>query len=152
MSLRERGAAIEFIQDVLINADPSDTAGVMFDPAREPEWMTALTSSVPQTAGIQPGAEVKRTSTVGGVTVAWTTAVRQFHFPHRLHLAIGGGASGYIAYDVQRHGAAFEDGRLPADADSLPDWRASHAPGPRPFICGPEVWGPGRTTPGPGPH
>lgn len=105
MSLRERGAAIEFIQDVLINADPSDTAGVMFDPAREPEWMTALTSSVPLTAGIQPGAEVKRTSTVGGVTVAWTTAVRQFHFPHRLHLAIGGGASGYIVYDVQRHGA-----------------------------------------------
>ncbi len=105
MSLRDGGAAIEFIQDVLINADPSDTAGVMFDPARELEWMRALTSSVPQTLGIQPGAEVKRTSTVAGVTVAWTTAVKQFHFPHRLHLAIGGGASGYIVYDVQRQGA-----------------------------------------------
>lgn len=47
---------------------------------------------------------------------------------------------------------AFEDGRLPADPDALPSWRAESAPAPRPFICGPEVWGPGRTTPGPGPH
>ena len=96
---------MEFTREVLINADPSDTAGVMFDPTRESEWMTAVTSSVPQTAGIQPGAEVKRTSTVGGAPVAWTTAVRQFHFPHMLHLAIGGGASGYIVYEVQRSGS-----------------------------------------------
>ena len=95
---------MEFTKDVLINADPSDTAGVMFDPTRESEWMTAVTSSVPQTAGIQPGAEVKRASTVNGTTVAWTTAVRQFHFPHLLHLTISGGASGYILYEVQRHG------------------------------------------------
>lgn len=49
-------------------------------------------------------------------------------------------------------GRAFSDGRLPASADDLPRWRATHEPAPRPFICGPEVWGPGRTTPGPGPH
>lgn len=47
---------------------------------------------------------------------------------------------------------AFEEGRLPTDAAALPDWRASHGHAPRAFICGPEVWGPGRTTPGPGPH
>jgi 2-hydroxy-3-keto-5-methylthiopentenyl-1-phosphate phosphatase len=46
---------------------------------------------------------------------------------------------------------AFERGRLPATAADLDAWRANHAPGPRPFICGPEVWGEGRTTPGPGP-
>ena len=46
---------------------------------------------------------------------------------------------------------AFDDGRLPIDPASLPAWRQAHAPGPRAFICGPEVWGPGRTTPGPGP-
>ncbi len=46
----------------------------------------------------------------------------------------------------------FGDGRLPAAADDLPNWRASHAHAPRAFICGPEVWGPGRTIPGPGPH
>jgi HAD superfamily phosphoserine phosphatase-like hydrolase len=47
---------------------------------------------------------------------------------------------------------AFADGRLPASADDFPRWRAEHAPAPRPFICGPEVWGEGRTTPGPGPR
>jgi 2-hydroxy-3-keto-5-methylthiopentenyl-1-phosphate phosphatase len=47
--------------------------------------------------------------------------------------------------------AAFADGRLPATHEGLNDWRARHAPAPRAFICGPEVWGEGRTTPGPGP-
>ncbi len=46
--------------------------------------------------------------------------------------------------------AAFAEGRLPATADHLPDWRAHHARAPGAFICGPEVWGPGRTTPLPG--
>lgn len=47
---------------------------------------------------------------------------------------------------------AFHDGRLPATPEDLARWRATYSPAPRPFICGPEVWGPGRTTPGPGPH
>jgi 2,3-diketo-5-methylthio-1-phosphopentane phosphatase len=47
---------------------------------------------------------------------------------------------------------AWEDGELPADMDGLARWRARFAPAPRPFICGPEVWGEGRTTPGPGPR
>jgi 2-hydroxy-3-keto-5-methylthiopentenyl-1-phosphate phosphatase len=42
---------------------------------------------------------------------------------------------------------AFADGRLPADGEDLHRWRATHARPPRPFICGPEVWGPNRTTP-----
>lgn len=96
---------MEFSKDIRIGGSPSDTAGVMFDPARDHEWMRAVTSAVPQTPGIQPGAEVKRTSAVGGADVAWTTVVEQFQFPHALHLAIGGGASGYIRYEVQRHGA-----------------------------------------------
>ena len=45
---------------------------------------------------------------------------------------------------------AFDDGALPRTPDELPAWRAAHAPAPRAFICGPEVWGPNRTTPGPG--
>ena len=95
---------MEFARTILINGAPADTAGVMFDPAREPEWMKAVTSSIPQTPGIQPGAEVKRMSTVGGVDVPWTTVVEQFHFPHVLRLTIGGGESGYIRYEVQRSG------------------------------------------------
>lgn len=95
---------MEFAKDILIGGTPADTAGILFDPARDHEWMRAVRSSVPQTPGIQPGAEVKRTSTVGGVDVAWTTVVEQFHFPHVLRLTIGGGASGYLRYEVQRYG------------------------------------------------
>lgn len=45
--------------------------------------------------------------------------------------------------------SAFGDGSLPASAVDLDRWHEEHGRGPRPFICGPEVWGPGRTTPGP---
>lgn len=48
---------------------------------------------------------------------------------------------------TQQVEAAFADGRLPSTSEDLPDWRAHHARAPRPFICGPEVWGPGRMTP-----
>jgi 2-hydroxy-3-keto-5-methylthiopentenyl-1-phosphate phosphatase len=52
-----------------------------------------------------------------------------------------------VRAEVER---AFADGRLPTDAAELADWRARHGRPPSPFICGPEVWGPGRTSPGPG--
>jgi len=95
---------MDFSKDILISGAPADTAGVMFDPTRDHEWMTAITSSVPQTRGIQPGAEVKRTSRVGDADVTWTTAVEQFHFPHVLRLTITSGGTGYIRYEVQRYG------------------------------------------------
>ncbi len=41
----------------------------------------------------------------------------------------------------------FADGQLPASAAMVAAWRAAPGRAPRPFICGPEVWGPGRTTP-----
>jgi 2-hydroxy-3-keto-5-methylthiopentenyl-1-phosphate phosphatase len=52
-----------------------------------------------------------------------------------------------VLAEVER---AWQDGRLPAAPDDMPRWRAEHGRPPAPFICGPEVWGPGRTTPGPG--
>lgn len=48
--------------------------------------------------------------------------------------------------------AALRSGELPRERAELPAWRAGHGLAPRPFICGPEVWGEGRTTPGPGPR
>ncbi len=53
-----------------------------------------------------------------------------------------------IDAEVER---AFADGRLPSDPAELPGWRARRSLPARPFICGPEVWGPGRNTPAPGP-
>ncbi len=54
-----------------------------------------------------------------------------------------------VSAEVER---AFAHGRLPVSVEDLPRWKETFAHGPRPFICGPEVWGPGRTTPGHGPH
>ncbi len=40
------------------------------------------------------------------------------------------------------------EGGLPATAAEVPAWRAARMPAGRPrFLCGPEVWGPGRTVP-----
>lgn len=44
---------------------------------------------------------------------------------------------------------SLADGRLPARAADLPRWRAEHRPRRPDFICGPEVWPPGRSTPEP---
>jgi hypothetical protein len=109
---------MEFFDEILIDAAPADIAGVMFDPARETEWMTAVRSSEPMSRGIQPGAEVKRTSQVDGADVAWSTAVDTFHFPHVLRLTIGGSHTGAIRYEVQRHGTgSVARVRASADAD-----------------------------------
>jgi len=43
--------------------------------------------------------------------------------------------------------AALADGRLPARAEDLAAWRATHRPLRPDFICGPEAWGPGRMVP-----
>jgi 2-hydroxy-3-keto-5-methylthiopentenyl-1-phosphate phosphatase len=43
--------------------------------------------------------------------------------------------------------AALADGRLPARGADLAAWRATHRPLRPDFICGPEVWGPGRAVP-----
>lgn len=42
--------------------------------------------------------------------------------------------------------AMFDDGALPRSSADIALWRSTHAQPPRPFICGPEVWGPGRTS------
>ena len=96
--------SIEFSKDILINGAPADIAGVMFDPTREHEWMTAVKSSAPQSAGISVGAKVNRVSQVAGTDITWSTAVEAFHFPHVLRLTIGDGATGFIRYEVQRSG------------------------------------------------
>ena len=43
--------------------------------------------------------------------------------------------------------AGLGDGTLPRTAAAVEAWREGRSARPRPFICGPEVWGEGRTTP-----
>jgi 2-hydroxy-3-keto-5-methylthiopentenyl-1-phosphate phosphatase len=45
--------------------------------------------------------------------------------------------------------AAFANGELPRAAADLERWHAVHGRPARDFICGPEVWGEGRTAPAP---
>lgn len=44
---------------------------------------------------------------------------------------------------------AFAGGALPGRPEDLDAWHRSHGRPPRDFVCGPEVWGPGRTVPVP---
>ncbi len=44
---------------------------------------------------------------------------------------------------------AFSSGALPSEAADLEAWHADHGRPPREFVCGPEVWGPGRSVPVP---
>ncbi len=96
---------MDIVQNIQIAAAPADVAAVMFDPAREREWMTSVTSTTPRTAGITVGAEVDRTSVVAGQQIAWATQVSGFHFPHVLRLRITGGQAGSLNYEVQRAGS-----------------------------------------------
>jgi 2-hydroxy-3-keto-5-methylthiopentenyl-1-phosphate phosphatase len=49
-----------------------------------------------------------------------------------------------VTIEVER---AFADARLPRAPADLDRWRQAHGRAPRPFVCGPEVWGPGRWRP-----
>ncbi len=93
---------MDIVHNIQIAAAPADVAAVMFDPARDREWMTSVTATTPRTAGITVGAEVDRTSVVGGQQIAWATQVAGFHFPHVLRLRITGGQTGDVHYEVQR--------------------------------------------------
>jgi hypothetical protein len=95
---------MEISQDIQIAAAPADVAAVMFDPARDAEWMRLVTTAHPKSAGITVGAQVDRTSVVAGRQIPWTTEVAGFHFPHVLRLRIGGGQTGAVHYEIQRAG------------------------------------------------
>jgi hypothetical protein len=96
---------IDVTAETAIAAEPTDVAGVMFDPNRDREWMSLVTNVEVLDAAIKPGARVRRTGTVMGRTVTWTTEVASFHFPHALSLrVVDAPFAGSVAYSVQRSG------------------------------------------------
>ena len=72
---------MEISQDIQIAAAPADVAAVMFDPARDQEWMRLVTAAHPKSAGITVGAQVDRTSVVAGRQIPWTTEVAGLKIP-----------------------------------------------------------------------
>jgi len=94
---------IEVSVDIEIAAAPADVAAVMFDPARESEWMQAVKSVEVIDPALAPGARVRHTASFMGKEVSWTTAVETIQFPHVLTLAITEGAfAGTVAYTIAR--------------------------------------------------
>lgn len=97
--------AIDLAAETDIAAAPADIAAVMFDPAREPEWMAAVKTVEIVDPALQPGARVRRTGSVLGREMAWTSEVEAVHFPHMLSLRLAGGPfTGVMSYGIQRAG------------------------------------------------
>ncbi|MEZ5317161.1 MAG: SRPBCC family protein [Vicinamibacterales bacterium] len=96
-------ARLDVSAQIDIPREPTDIASIMFDPAREPEWVGAVRTVEVVDAAIAPGARVRRTGTVLGREVTWTTAVAAFHFPHLLELTVQDGPFvGVVRYEVGR--------------------------------------------------
>ncbi len=98
-------STIDVSGEIDIEAAPADIAGVMFDPQREPEWMKVVTGVELIDPALAPGARVRRTGTLMGRTIGWTTEVERVHFPHVLALrVVDGPFRGTVRYEIQRSG------------------------------------------------
>jgi hypothetical protein len=97
---------IDVSAEIDIAASPTDVAAVMFDPAREPEWIEAVTGVEVIDPALAPGARVKHSGRFLGRDLSWITEVEAVHFPHVLALTIAEGPFvGNVRYDVQRSAA-----------------------------------------------
>jgi hypothetical protein len=97
---------VDVSAEIDIQADPTDVAAVMFDPAREPEWMKAVSGVEVIDPALAPGARVRHSGQFLGQALSWTTQVEAVHFPHVLALKIDDGPFvGTVRYDVQRSAA-----------------------------------------------
>ena len=96
-------STIDVAAEIDINAAPADIAAVMFDPAREPEWMTTVKAVTVIDPALAVGARVEHRGSFLGREIAWTTEVERFHFPHVLALRISDGPFvGLVRYEIQR--------------------------------------------------
>jgi hypothetical protein len=94
---------LDVTAEIEIAASPADIAAVMFDPHRDPDWMSAVSAVEVFDPGIRPGARVRRTGTLLGRDISWTTEVVAFQFPHVLELKVSDGPFvGSIVYQVGR--------------------------------------------------
>jgi len=98
--------AIDVAAEIEIAADPSDIAALMFDPHREPDWVSAVREVTVVDPAVRIGAQVVHHGRIAGRDVTWTTAIESIHFPHVLVLKVEGGPFvGTLRYDIQRSGA-----------------------------------------------
>jgi uncharacterized membrane protein len=96
-------STVDVTAEVEIAAAPADIAAVMFDPAREPEWMQAVTKVEVIDPALVRGARVRHSGSFLGKEIAWVTEVETVHFPHVLALRMQDGPfAGSVRYEIQR--------------------------------------------------
>jgi carbon monoxide dehydrogenase subunit G len=124
---------IEVSAEIDIVAAPADVAAVMFDPARERDWLPGITSVELLDPALVAGARVRHEARVMNREVRFTTEVETIHFPHLLVLRVlEGGVTGQVRYEIHRSGSGCRVrvrgaadpggllGRLPAGLVSAP--------------------------------
>lgn len=110
--------AMEIAAETEIAASPADIAAVMFDPAREPEWVGVVQGVEIIDPALAPGARVRHRGSVMGRDFAVTTEVEALHFPHVLSLRVEEGQfAGEVRFDIQRSGGGSRV-RIRAAGDS----------------------------------
>lgn len=96
-------SSVDVSVDIEIAADPADIAAVMFDPARETEWMAAVTGVDVLDPALVRGARVRHRGLLMNQEFSWTTEVETVHFPHVLALRVSDGPLvGTMRFDIQR--------------------------------------------------
>jgi uncharacterized membrane protein len=96
-------SAVDVSVEIQIDASPAEIAAVMFDPEREPDWMSVVTGVELHDRALAPGARVTHRGSVLGHDAAWTTEVDAVHFPHVLALrVVDGPFDGTLRFDIQR--------------------------------------------------
>ena len=90
-----------------IPAKPGRVAAIMFDPARDPEWIGGAKSVEPPRGDpTKVGARVTRNGGFMGRNFSWTTEVQGFEPDHLLHMAFIAGPmkGGTVTYRVEPDG------------------------------------------------
>jgi len=98
-------SSVDVAADIEIAADPADIAAIMFDPAREKDWIQAVQSVELIDPALAPGAKVRHHGSLLGQQISWMTEVETVHFPHVLTLRVSDGPfEGTVRYEIQRSG------------------------------------------------
>lgn len=96
---------IDVSAEIEIAASPATIAGVMFDPARNHEWMKGVERVEMLDPALAPGARVRYHGDVMGKSLSLMTTVETVHFPHVLELRISDGPFvGTSKIGIQRSG------------------------------------------------
>jgi uncharacterized protein YndB with AHSA1/START domain len=93
----------------LIAAPPGHVAAVMFDPARDPEWIGGAKSvEAPNGDATKIGSRVTRHGGFMGHKFSWTTEVQGFDPDHLLHMSFVAGPmkGGIVTYRIEPDGSS----------------------------------------------